>query len=84
MILTIIINCSIKNNGGTMKSMFNRSWSSNSSDGLEFEYQLQIQDGPPWGFRISGGREYGQEIKVSFIKPGVYKHHHSHGTKAYE
>ncbi|KAL5268479.1 hypothetical protein ACHWQZ_G002373 [Mnemiopsis leidyi] len=53
-----------------MKSMY-RSWSSTSSEGgLEFEYRLQIQNGPPWGFRISGGREYGQDIKVSFIKPG--------------
>ena len=36
-----------------------------------FDYQVEIVDGPPWGFRISGGREYNQGIKVSFIKPGT-------------
>lgn len=48
-----------------------RSWSSTSSEGcLEFEYEVELREGPPWGFRISGGAEYGQEIIITFIKPG--------------
>ena len=41
-----------------------------SSDGLEFEYRVQLVGGPPWGFRIAGGQEYSQDIRISYIKPG--------------
>ena len=38
------------------------------------EFEVYLQGGPPWGFRLQGGREFRMPIRIAKVEPSGKAH----------
>lgn len=42
-----------------------------SMDGMGTEHTIKLADGGPWGFRLSGGADYGCPLQVAKVRSNL-------------